>query len=133
MLNRPEISLLYSGIFALLYLAISANVIRWRFREKRSLGFDHDPESGLFRAIRVHGNFMEYVPFLMLLLVIDEISGRHPTVVHLLGGGLVTGRVLHAAGITFSSKPNLLRQIGMVITFCVMIYLGIGLILKGLE
>lgn len=129
----PETSLLYCGIFALMYVALTANVGRWRGKEKRSLGHDHDPESSLFRAVRAHANFMEYVPFLGLLLVLDEMTGRSIMGVHFIGSSIVIARGLHAYGITANSKPNIFRLAGAAVTSLVMLALGVILIVKGIS
>lgn len=129
----PEISLLYCGIFALMYVGLTTNVGRWRKNEKRSLGHDHDPESSLFRAVRAHANFTEYVPFLCLLIVLDEMTGRSIMGVHLFGATLVIARGLHAYGITADSKPNKFRLAGAFLTLITMLILGMILVVKGIT
>lgn len=132
MLN-PEVSLIYCGIFALMYVGLTMNVGRWRGKEKRSLGYDHNPESSLFRAVRAHANFMEFIPFICLLFVLDEMTGRSVLGVHLIGSLLVVARGLHAYGITANSRPNVFRVSGAAITLLVMAALGVILIAKGIS
>jgi len=129
----PEISLLYCGILALMYVGLTSNVGRWRGKEKRSLGHDTDPGSPLFRAVRAHGNFMEYVPFLCLLMVLDEMTGRSVIGVHVIGGSLVIGRGLNAYGILSSGNFNRFRMVGALITILIMIALGGILVVKGIT
>lgn len=133
MLIPPKISLLYTGVIAFLYLLMSANVIRWRFSEGRSLGQKDDSESPLFRSIRAHANFAEYVPLTLILLILDEITGRSSTSLHALGSALGAARVLHFYGLSSSSKPNPFRASGSAINFAVIGILAILLIVKAVA
>lgn len=128
----PKISLLYCGILALMYVGLTAYVGRWRGKDKRPLGHDHDPESGLFRAVRAHANFAEYVPFLALLIVLDEMMGRSVIGAHIIGTLVVIGRGLNAYGIIVTSKFNKFRFAGALITVVMMAVLGVILIVRGL-
>ncbi|TLU64089.1 glutathione S-transferase [Thalassotalea litorea] len=113
----------YAGILALLYIALSFKVIGLRRRLKIGLGDGGDKE--LSKAIRVHGNFVEYVPFALLLLAILEINNGSQFVMHALGGALVTCRFLHAIGIAKSSGKSWQRFVGVLGTFLAMLILAI--------
>ena len=66
------ITALYAGLLALLFLALSINVIRYRRGEQVSLG--DGGKRKLARGIRAHGNFAEYVPLVLVLMSIAELS-----------------------------------------------------------
>ena len=51
----------YAAILALLYVCLSARTIGFRRKSRVSIGDGGDQE--LLRAIRMHANFAEYVPF----------------------------------------------------------------------
>ena len=92
-----EITALYAGLLALLFLALSAAVIRQRGASRISLGTGDDP--GLIGRFRAHGNFAEYVPLGLLLMALVEIGGAPAWHMHLLGLLLLCGRLCHAAGL----------------------------------
>ena len=132
-LHAPKISLLYAGVLGIFYFLLSANVINQRRKKLVGLGHDSDPKCPLFRSVRIHGNFNEYVPLILLLLVLDEVTGRNKIVLHSLGSLLILGRIGHFIGITKSHKTSPGRFIGTVMTFGCLITLSVFLIMKGLS
>ena len=131
--TAPKVTLLYAGIMALAYFALSVYVIRWRWKENRGLGFANDPSSGLFRAVRIHGNFMEFVPFTLLLIALDEMTNLKPVCVHWYGGALIVARILHFFAIRKTEGPSWQRVVAMFLTFALLTVLGVSLILKGIA
>ena len=109
---------LWAALLALLYLYLAAQVIRARYRTRTALGSGGDP--GLERAIRAHANFAEYVPLCLVLLLLAELQGAWPWLVHLLGAGLLAGRAVHAWGIASTDEVLSRRRAGMVATFTVL-------------
>jgi uncharacterized membrane protein YecN with MAPEG domain len=77
----PVIVPTYAAIFAFIYLALSAQVIRARRQAKTAIGTRGDVR--LERKIRVHANFSEYVPFALLLLSFVEMQGGPAWLIHL--------------------------------------------------
>ena len=75
----------------------------------------------MLRAMRVHSNFAEYVPFALLLLYLVEISGATPILVHALGLCLVIGRLSHAFGVSRDNEQYQYRVAGMALTFTVFV------------
>ncbi|WP_394175296.1 MAPEG family protein [Thalassotalea litorea] len=113
----------YAGILALLHIALSFKVIGLRRRLKIGLGDGGD--KALNKAIRIHGNFVEYIPLALLLLAISEINGGSSFILHAVGGALVTCRFLHAFGITKSSGKSWQRFVGVLGTFIAILILAI--------
>jgi uncharacterized membrane protein YecN with MAPEG domain len=111
----PLAAPLYAGLLALGYLALSVRVMRARGRAGVPLGTGGD--AGLERAIRVHGNFAEYVPMALLLLLIVELLGTASWLLHACGLLLLAGRVLHALGIGRETGDFRLRAAGVGLTF----------------
>ncbi|MBH0056330.1 MAPEG family protein [Pseudoalteromonas sp. SWXJZ94C] len=107
----------YAALLAFYYIYLSFNVIKLRKAQQVSLGDNGEPS--LQRAIRAHGNFMEYVPFAIILLFLVEYQGLASHYCHILGGMLLVGRVFHNSGIV--EKNMRFRQIGAVLTFLVII------------
>lgn len=110
---------LYAGILGLLYVAISAYTILGRFKHNVNLG-DGDNED-MFKRIRIHSNFIEYVPFALLLMVLAEVEGSSETLIHVLGVALVIGRIIHPFGVARVIGPSIGRSGGMILTFLVII------------
>lgn len=106
---------LYAALVAVLFVALSLNVIRLRARHRVSVG--DGGEATLLRAIRTQGNCAEYAPIALLLLGFCEAQGAPYWVLHSLGLMLFSGRVLHAWGFGSTKQIMPLRQIGMMLTF----------------
>jgi uncharacterized protein len=128
----PHITLLYAGILGLMFFALSVYVVRWRWIELKGLGCDQDPKSGLFRAVRIHGNFAEYVPFILLLITLDEMTGRLPWMTHAMGIALIIARLAHFQGIRKSHGTSPGRGLSVALTFGLLLILSVLLILKGI-
>ncbi len=107
----------YAALLAFFYIYLSFNVIKVRRAEQISLG--DNGNATLQRAVRAHANFMEYVPFALILLFLAEYQGLASHYCHILGGALLVGRVFQNLGIVEKSLKY--RQIGTVTTFLVII------------
>ena len=117
---------LYAGLLGLIYIFLSYRVIAGRRQYRVALGDNH--VAPLQRRIRVHGNFMEYVPLALILLLLLELSGTRPLWLHLLGGLLVLGRVLHSYGVSAEQENLRFRISGMVATMTVVLVASLSLI-----
>lgn len=106
---------LYAGLCGLFFLVLSVGTIRARGRARVSLGTGDDP--ALIRAVRAHGNFAEYVPIALLLMLAVEVVGYPHWLLHLAGVPLLLGRVAHALGVGREGADFRLRVAGMVLTF----------------
>jgi uncharacterized membrane protein YecN with MAPEG domain len=113
------ITALYAGILAIVFVTMSFMVIGLRRRNVTSMGDGGDV--CLQRRIRGHGNFAEYVPFALLLMALAESHQVNAIWLHLLGGLLLGGRLIH--GWAFSSGKERLgaRVLGMVLTLSAVI------------
>ncbi|MCR0983690.1 MAPEG family protein [Roseomonas populi] len=127
----PRVTLLYAGLLGLAYVWLSWRVIRARGRARVSLGTGGDP--ALQRAGRVHGNFAEYVPMVLVLLMADELAGAPAPLLHGAGIALVLGRLLHALSIGGETHRMRLRVSGMVLTFLSLLSLAVAAILLSLS
>ena len=58
---------IYAGLLAIVYFLLSWRIISMRGPGGPSFGDGGDPV--LLRRIRAHGNFAEYVPFLLIFLI----------------------------------------------------------------
>ena len=116
------VSPLYVGLCALIFFALSVRVIRGR--GDRGVNLGHGGHADLETAIRIHGNFAEYVPLALLIIVLVEATGFSRYWVHGLGIALVAGRLLHAWGMTHTKQPSPGRIAGVTLTFSVLVVGG---------
>jgi len=105
----------YLGLLGLCYLFLSVYVVRCRWKFK--VGIGDGGQHILVKAIRMHGNFIEYVPIVLLMMLVLEHSGGSDWRVHALGSTLLVSRLAHAAGIYRTSKTSPPRAVGVVGTF----------------
>ena len=110
---------IYAALLALLFVALGMRVVSLRRRLAAPLGHADDP--GLRRAIRVHANFAEYVPFALLLMYFVETRTQAGAFVHVIGIALLAGRIVHAIGVSRVDENIRARVIGMVLTFAAML------------
>ncbi len=113
----------YASLLGLLYIGLAINIIL--LRKKFKVGINDGGNKDLAKAIRVHGNFAEYVPIALILLASYELNGASAMMLHVLGAALVVGRVLHVIGLTKTIGLSIQRQVGMLSTFFVMLVLAI--------
>jgi uncharacterized membrane protein YecN with MAPEG domain len=106
---------LYAAILALWMMFLAVRVVLLRNRQKVGLGDGGDAR--MLRAIRTHGNAVEYVPIGLLLLLVVEINQTLPWIVHGFGILLVIGRLAHANGLGQSSGYSPGRAVGFALTF----------------
>ena len=92
---------------------------------------DFAGNKALERAIRVHGNFNEYVPLIGLLLVMLELKSTPAIVLHILGAALLVGRALHAYGMSQVKENFRFRVTGMMLTFATLAASAIGLVVMS--
>ena len=118
-------SALYAALLGLMFVVLSIKVIKQRRRYQ--VGIGSKGEATLERAIRVHANFAEYVPFALLLLFLAEYSGLATVYLHVLGATLVLGRLSHAFGVSQLKEPLQFRVFGMLLTFGVIILAAVAI------
>jgi uncharacterized protein len=111
----PTITALYAGLLGVFYLMLGGRVVAERRRAKVGIGTGGD--TALERAVRVHGNFAEYAPLFLVMLLVAELGGAAPPLLHSLGIAFVLARVGHAAGLARSSGTSQGRFFGTLVTW----------------
>jgi len=112
--NLP-VTTLYASLLGILLIVLSLLVSKNRRKAKVSLGPGEDPD--LERATRAHGNFIEYVPLALILLLMLELEISQMWLLHLLGAMLLLGRSMHAWGISRYTGVNHGRFWGIALTW----------------
>jgi uncharacterized membrane protein YecN with MAPEG domain len=121
---------IYAGLLALLFLVLSYRVILLR-GHGASLGDGGNPV--LLRRIRAHGNFSEYVPFILLMIGILELSHASVYLLHALGATLLVARLLHAYALSFTEKFKFGRFWGTALTFLLLGVCGVSCLYQGAQ
>jgi uncharacterized membrane protein YecN with MAPEG domain len=120
-----HIAILYAGILGLLLMALSFNVMHHWVRVTAS---GQETDQAMRRAERVVGNFVEQVPFALILFILLEIAGAPPGILHALDSTLVVARLCHAFGSNDMRGANILRFVGAQLSFLVLTIASIACI-----
>ncbi len=118
----PLITPLYAALAAVILIVLSVRVIGVRRGRRVAIGDDGDDD--MARRIRAQGNFAEYVPLALVLILLLELGGAPAWQLHLLGAALILGRILHAWSLTAHSGKG--RLAGMTLTFFVLTAAALG-------
>lgn len=117
------ITSLYASLLAILFLILSIHVIKARRHYQVALG--HSQEDELQKRIRAQGNFIEYTPLFLIMLLLAELNQLYTIAIHTFGIAFLLGRILHSYGLTRQEvyeegklvKGGSLRVRGMQTTF----------------
>jgi uncharacterized membrane protein YecN with MAPEG domain len=118
------ITAIFSGLLALMLVGISVRVTM--LRAKKKIDFFDGGDAELGRAIRVQGNFVEYVPLALALMALVEWLGAPQWAVYVYGIVLLAARVVHAWGL-YSNVFNA-RVIGTTATWLVLAVGGLAVL-----
>ncbi len=123
----PLYALPLAVIFMILWFRVSGA------RSATKISFGDGGNIELLRRIRQHGNFMEWVPFVLILMTLAEGMGAPAIYLHITGALLLFGRIAHPFGLGDVSDPaHPLRYVGngtnILATANIMICLGVNII-----
>ena len=111
----------YAAILALIVLALAINVTKNRVKYRISIGDGGNPH--MLRAIRLHGNAIEYAPLTLMLMLIYEINGGAHAVLHGIGIALIVARMVQTWGMWTTDMPGLGRRVGQSLTWVTLLVL----------
>ena len=131
-MNTLPLTSTFASLFTLFYLFLSFRIGYFRGSPVMKLIFKMDeevPASKLDRNIRAHGNFSEYVPIFLVLLVTLEISGN-ASFSYLLLICLIFayGRLAHGICFAFYEFNPFLRISGMLCTYLALVVFAVSLL-----
>lgn len=124
------ITSLYAGLLGILLLVLSVQVVQARVKHEVSMG--DGGVGALLVAQRRQGNFVEYVPYAVILLALLEASGASAGMLHTLGATLVVARILHPIGLATEFAMRAPRFVGTTATMLVLAWLSGALIYSAL-
>ena len=127
----PALTAFYGAILALLFASLSVWVVAGR--TQFNILYNDGGNDKLNRRIRSHGNFAEYVPFLLLLIGAFEADGGSRTVTRVLLLILLLARLAHPLGMIApagSAQQYAFRATGAVATLALLPVTAILLLLR---
>jgi uncharacterized membrane protein YecN with MAPEG domain len=110
---------LYAALCALILIGLSLYVILGRATMRVGIGDGGNPQ--MLLRMRMHANFVEYVPFALVLIYFVQLAGYSVWVVHILGISLVASRLAHVEGLRKSRNTSPGRFWGIVGTLLVIL------------
>lgn len=125
------ITSLYASLLALIILWLSYNVVNFRRKRQVDLG-DGGHDDGI-RHIRAQQNTLEYIPLILVLMVIYEINNGLPLILHITGIVLVIARIIYPLGLVAKKGASFGRFYGTLFTWLVLLTLIIVNLLKVLS
>lgn len=123
---------LYAAILGLMLLVLSARVVAV-VRGKGEVGYGDGGNPDFTTVVRGQGNFIEYVPLILILIAFAEAGGSSSTTIHAMGTALVVGRILHPIGLTNEPGINPARLVGTILTWTVLLAASIIVLLDQLS
>ena len=112
---------LWSGLLILFLVILSVRVVLARRTHRVLLG--DGGVSQVTMATRVFGNAAEYIPVGVGALALLAMLGLPAMAVHVVGGALLAGRLIHAVGLS-DRKPTAGRIAGMALTYFALVTAG---------
>jgi uncharacterized membrane protein YecN with MAPEG domain len=108
----------YAALASVLIIVLSARVIARR--QSTRIGIGDGDDKDLARRVRAHGNAIEYLSIGLILLLLVEMNQTQSLIVHIFGITLLVGRLMHAFGLSRSSRASFGRVGGMILTLTTM-------------
>jgi uncharacterized protein len=105
-----ETTALYALPLGVIYLALWMGVAKVRAEKKVSIGDNGD--MAILLPVRRHGNFVEWVPMVLIMMMLAEGLGAPAFYLHISGALLLLGRLLHPIGLKIDNAAHPLRYIG---------------------
>lgn len=106
------ITLMYASLFAFFALVLSFRA--GSFRGKTGISVLHgDPlNMELAERVRVHQNFLEYVPMIIIVMGAIELNGGSSMFLYIVGDLLIIVRLAHAIGLRHDNMGHPGRLVG---------------------
>ena len=118
------IALTIAGAAALLNIWLARRVGQMRLAHKVSIG-DAGNEA-LIARMRAQANFVEYTPFVLILIALIELAEGSTLWLWIVGVAYILGRIAHGFGMDRPrSDPLRLRTVGIIVTALILFGLAL--------
>lgn len=105
------VTALYAALCALLLLVLAGRIsLR---RSQLNIGIGHGNDPALARGVRMHGNAVEWVVPVLVLMLVAEIDGASRAFLHVCGIVFLASRIAHALALARTTKPSTGKFWGM--------------------
>lgn len=115
------VTLTTAGACALINIWLALRLVRGRVRGKVLMGDGGQPQ--MMSGMRAHANFVEYAPFVLILIALIELAAGPSVWLWALGVVFVLARIAHPLGMG-RDGPNPLRAGGALMTWVVTLLLA---------
>lgn len=126
-MNNLNITLWFIGLFAVIQVPLTM-MVGLRRAETR-IGFLDGGDKTLLRRMRAHGNYVENVPMVILVLAAAEWCGTPAWALWSAGGLMLAGRLLHVVAM-LKGAGAVPRASSMMLTLLPMLALGITVMVR---
>ena len=116
------ITLTFAGVGGLMNIWLGWRVGQVRISEKVLTG--DGGNMSVTARMRAHSNYVEYTPFVLILIAAIELAGGWPLALWIVGAFYFFARIAHAFGMD-ASYPSKARQIGIIVTMLVLLGLSV--------
>ena len=115
------ITLVTAAACAVINLWLALRLVRGRLKGKVLMGDGGDP--AIIAGMRAHANFVEYAPFVLILIGVIELAGGSPFWLQIAAAAFVLARIAHPIGMVRGGAIPF-RSIGIVVTWVVLALLA---------
>ena len=119
------VTLTYASFFAIFGLILSFRAGTFRGKAGVSILYGDPANMELAQRIRVHQNFLEYVPMILIVMGALEASGVSRMFLYVIGDLLVIARIAHAVGLKHDNMSHIGRLIGAGGTALITLVVGV--------
>ena len=119
---------LYVALGVLLVLVLAIRVVVRRLTLRIGIGDGDDKE--LRKRIRAHGNAIEYLPIGLLALLLLDLDGTAPVLLHVFGVALIVARAAHAFGLSRTGGTSPERFFGITLTCLTLLAMAVLLLMQ---
>lgn len=106
------VTLMYASFFALFALVLSFRAGSYRGKIGISVLHGSPEDMELAQRVRVHQNFLEYVPMILIVMGAIELSGGSRMFLYVAGDLLIIARIAHMIGLRHDNMSHPGRVIG---------------------
>lgn len=122
------VTLVFAGAAALINLWLAFRIVAIRQQAKVLHGDGNNPL--LLSRMRAQANFVEYAPFVLILLALVELAGGSKSWLWGIGAIFTLARLAHMLGMD-AQKPGPFRAAGALVTWAVLLALAVWAIWIG--
>ncbi len=125
------ITAFYAGLLGLWLAYLYINVVK--YRRGYQVSFGDGGKDTLNRAIRIHANFTETVPYVLILMILAEMLNYWPLLIHAAGIFLIVSRLLNFLALRRDTGSITLRVAAGVMTLGIVIVMSLLLVLSAIT